>query len=44
MQEVQWCLLRSVTVAVSIANFDSAGNKKIWTGVVGQLHFLRVLV
>jgi len=45
MQAVQWYLLKSVTAEISNANFDSAGNKKNGrTGVVGQLHFLRVLV
>jgi len=45
MQAVQWYLLKSVTVEISIANCNSAGNKKNErTGVVGQLHFHRVLV
>jgi hypothetical protein len=32
MQAMQWCLLRSVTAEVSIANFYSAGNKKNMEG------------
>jgi polyphosphate kinase len=36
MQAVQWYLLKSITVEISIANFDSTGNKK-WTDRVSRV-------
>jgi len=45
MQAVEWYLLKSGILEISIANFDTAGNERNRrTGIVGKLQFLRVLV